>query len=369
MFFFGDPKRKLSLLLEIQSSLVRGTLALYEGGRLKEALYSLDIEIPYIPHATSAYYVKTALRNLTEAIETSLKHLHLISEARPELRIPKRPDDVHFIMSSPWIISQPRNVVVPFGRKTAITEDRIKRILDEERMKMDFGQKLKVETIEEKIFEVRLNGYAIGDWHGKESDSLEVSYALSAGSSETIDKLRDIAIHSAGTKKVCFHSALILHYMRLRNLPSTPHSYALICIHGEQTDVMIVERQLCSFFGSFPVGINSVIRRITAAAGIDRRSAESLLTLHIGEHIDKEHGKATDSIMAAASAHWSDGLRKILGPTAPESRMPENAFIASGSHDEFFTRSFLSFKPESRLLPLPTSMANAYAQAINNASR
>ena len=157
--------------------------------------------------------------------------------------------------------------------------------------------------------------------------------------------------------------------MRLRNLPLTPHSYALIYIHGEQTDVMIVERQLCSFFGSFPVGVNSVIRRITAAAHIDRRSAESLLALHIGEHIDKEHDKTTDALMATASLYWRDGLRKILGPTDPESRMPDNVFMASGTHDEFFTRSLLSFKSDCRLLPLPARAENAYAQAINNAPR
>lgn len=371
MFFSVSVKPKLNLLIEVQSSLVRGSLVLYEKSKAPQFIHVQEIDIGYKPHAGGTYFVRTALRDLKEIFNISLRRLHAVSNDPTRSIIPKRVDEVHFILSSPWIVSQTRTLAVSFEKKTEITKERVHRMLSEERTKIDFEHEAGVEVVEEKIFDVKLNGYSIVDWQGKNANKIEISYALSIGNSDLIAKFGDLAAYATGVGKISIHSALILQYLYLRDLETAPYSYAIVYVHDELTDVMIVERQSCAFFGSFPIGIDTIVRKISDATGIDNKSAESLFSLYVGNHIDKEQDKKLASVMKKISEQWTDGLKKIFGMRhsrkgLPEN-IPENIFVVASAHETFFNKCLPSVKSRIYIKPLPEKLSNIYVHAIHNA--
>ncbi|MCX6715535.1 MAG: hypothetical protein NT077_00790 [Candidatus Taylorbacteria bacterium] len=368
MFFAPNDKHKLILILEIQSSLVCGSLVLSTGKNSGEnpprILFSQTLDVPYKPSATTTYYLNTTIRDLKGMIESLLCNLHRISRSNEEVEIPRHISEVHYVLSSPWIVSQARTISVPFKENTVITEEKINKILVEERQNLGTNKRTESETIEEKIFDVRLNGYSIAEWHNREARELEVAYALSIGGKNLIKKLTDLAEASTHSKKIHFHSALLLRYTALRNLDELDDSYTLIHVHGELTDLVVVRKRACSFFGSFPLGINTIIRRIAEVTNTEDKTAESLLSLYLGNHIDESHEKKVSFIMNNQISNWANELGKLWKSGTVDKNLPKTVFIISKAHEDFFARSFHTIHPHARIGKLPMDTTSSYAKAI-----
>ena len=133
MFFSRRPESKLILLIEIQSSLIRGTVVrVAPAGSSVEA--AQDIETDYRSDTTSAAYTKDVLSSASALIDSLLRAHSLRSGSAKAAAI----SDVHFILSSPWIISQAKTISISFDKDTPITEDRIHKILESERPELLF---------------------------------------------------------------------------------------------------------------------------------------------------------------------------------------------------------------------------------------
>jgi len=359
MFFLEKSNTKFDLLIEIQSSLIRGILVLYsrDSSLPPRIVFSEEYNISFKSHVSNAYYIESVIRTLIQIVDSAQKSLHTLSGYIGEL---------HFILSSPWIVSQARTVSILFDKQTTINTDRVTRILDDERKNMKVSSKNGIETVDEKIFDVRLNGYSINAWQGKGATSLEVSYAISIGDSSTLNKLKNVIGHASRCKRIFFHSALILEYIYLRDMNSPIKSYTLINIHDELTDILIVSRNLCSFFGSFPIGIRKILRGIADRARIDLKSAESLLSLYIGNYIDINHDKKTISIISESSTTWVSALNKLFEDNRILSSIPENIYLIAKNHEEFFINAFRSIKPGINVLKIDNSITNVYIHAIHS---
>jgi cell division ATPase FtsA len=65
-------------------------------------------------------------------------------------------------------------------------------------------------------------------------------------------------------------------------------TYTLIHAHGELSDVVVVVRGACVFFGSYPTGIRSIVRAVAEATKTDEEAADSFLALYGEKRL--EHG-------------------------------------------------------------------------------
>lgn len=333
--------------------------------------------MPYKPSATTAYYLGATIRDLKEMIGGLLRDLHRISSGGEEFGVPHRVDEVHYVLSSPWIVSQARTVTASFDHDTVISEDRVNKILARERENIGIDKKIETDTLEEKIFDVRLNGYSIESWRGKEATELQISYALSAGSRNSIRKLKEAALDGARCKKVCFHSSLLLQYISLRSAPVPEDSYTLLHIHGELTDLVVVKDKSCSFFGSFPLGVNTVMRKIAEATNTDYKTAESLLSLYLGNHIEESHEKKASFVINNLAWGWANEIDKLWKSDSADlpqgsnkggsfsENLPETVFIIARAHGDFFERSFRTAHPRAKIGKLEVDMVSTYSLAIH----
>ncbi|MDB5239311.1 MAG: hypothetical protein JWO00_646 [Candidatus Parcubacteria bacterium] len=349
MLFSPKTSGKIILLLEIQSSVARSSLVWYRIGEPIRILFVDERPIPFKPNVGTPYFIKTTLKALSQTIDAAMKDLHAQSHADAEGLMPHTVEEIHYVLSSPWIASQARTLSLALDKNTAITDKKVREILDEERKKLMPDTDGPLETIEEKIFDVRLNGYSVLVWENKQAHLLEISYAVTVGGSDTIRRFRESCEHIIRPSRIHFHSSLLLQYVGVLAAMPERTTYTLVHIHGELTDVLSVKNGSCTFFGSYPMGINTIIRKIAHSTKMDIQTADSLISLYLGNRLDPEHASSTASVMKAMAAGWSGELSKLFKDTSLQSSLGRDVLVAARSHEDFFVQSLATVHPGGRI--------------------
>lgn len=351
MIFSSKSKPELALLLDVQSSVVRSALVLFQAKSKPIFIYTHTSIIPFKPHVNSGYLVKVTLHAITSAIEAALKELSTRKSSGALDSLPSKISHVHYILSSPWIVSQAKTLHISFPKNIKVTQDKLRPFLAEERKKLT-GDADDLITIEEKVFDVCLNGYSVPNWQGRVVKDLEISFVISVAGAKLIKSFQDNAHRATPTNNVFFHSSLLLQNMGIQKVLPTNSDYTLIHIHGELTDVVVIHKHSCVFFGSFPLGINGIIRKIANATKTDILSAESSLTLFMNKQLDPAHASSTQKIITDISHGWVADLTKLTTHAhIPLSSLNE-IIISAHSHDEYFLQLIKKYKPKSDVVLL-----------------
>lgn len=275
------------------------------------------------------------------ALEDMIAHAHtsmiLLSKDKSRGPIPAHIEEVHYILSSPWVLSQARSVHVTFEKDTVVSEEKVRSLLSAERTKIQDIHKDMLSVIEEKVFDVKLNGYSVEEWQGRTTQSLELSYAITVSNNDTVRKLEESCDRIVKKDRVYFHSSLLLQFMGLSKASlKHNHDHLLIHVHGELTDVVIVEKGACVFFGSYPMGVNTIVRKVAAARHIDYHTADSLMALYLGNKLTEEENSEMERLMRDMSMAWTSEFNKLMKNNPIPYELPRYIVIAARTHEEFF---------------------------------
>lgn len=338
MFFSRKTEGKVILLIEVQSSILRGSVIWLRNGQPPHILFTEGRMIPYKPQVGSLYLIKVTMKGLSDTIDASLTRWSAFKSAKNEgyELMPTSIDEVHYVLSSPWVTSQARTLSVSFEKDTNITADRVSDILKKERTSLVTDDGKTLEIIEEKIFDVRLNGYSISNWAGKQAREIEISYAATVGGTDSTKRFRDAVKQVAKANKTHFHSSLLLQHVGLRMLKPDVDAYTLIHVHGELTDAVVTDHGACVFFCSFPMGIDTIIRKIASATKTDERTADSLLALYLGERLDEANIRSAEPVMNEMLVSWNADFDKLFRNTPLSGALPPYTIIYGRAHEEFF---------------------------------
>lgn len=348
MLFSSKENGKLILLLEVQSSLIRGSIVWVVEDAQPHILFSESLPLGFKPHLGASYLVKVTLKGIKDVVNNAHKHLASVLKMDNTGDKPKKISEIHFILSSPWVLSQARSLSINFNEEKEIDEDKLRKLLDVERSKIKHEGELHLTAIEEKIFDVRLNGYTVENWKGRKTKNLEVSYALTVGSMDSIKKFRDSCDHLVRSSHIFFHSSLLLQYIGLRSVLNLHDNYLLVHVHGELTDVVMVEKGSCTFFGSFPLGINTIVRKIAHATKSDEKTADSLFSLYLGNKLDPSHTQSVETLMSDMTSAWMGEFTKLMRTGVSGKQIPEQVIIAARAHEDFFLKSYKSVHKEAK---------------------
>lgn len=350
MFFSRKTEGKVFLMIEIQSSLVRGSLVWVRKGVEPHIMFVDMRNVPHKADADTNYFVKVTVKALGETVAANTKKFISLKPQPGYETMPHKIEEVHYVLSSPWAVSQARTIALSFKFDTKINDAKIHGILDAERSKITpKGSESTTEIIEEKIFDVRLNGYSVADWRNKETRELEVSYAVTAGSITMTKRFREAVDRVVPGRKVHFHSSLLLQYVGLCALMPERHTYTLIHIHGELTDVVVVKDHSCTFFGSYPMGIRTILSKVAKSAKADAGVAESLLTLYVANKLEPENSENLKPVFESLGAGWAAGFQGLFKQGGFRGPIPSDTLIAARTHEGFFVESFVRAYPLSRV--------------------
>ncbi len=335
------------LILDVQSSVVRGSLVSLETGTRPEILFTYSTDIHYRNYSDSNHLIKMTLEAVSEIVKV-IEHYTNTLEEKNRRKI----HSIHFALSSPWLVSQARIIEVAFPKVTRITRAYILDLIKKERDKLMTLKDEPLTVIEEKVFDVRLNGYSVDVWEGKETKDLEISFAISIAGTSMIESLINKCSGLVREKNILFHSSLLLQYIGLQIIFPTNDNYSLINIHGELTDCVVVKRHSCASFGSISCGTRPLLRKIALESKIDEHAADSLVTLYTGGQLDASHSRESIGIIKKISDVWLNDLKKIYTSDKDGLSPPAFIMLSAYAHDDFYVKILSQASPTTQVKAL-----------------
>jgi hypothetical protein len=350
-FLSHKPKDTLALIIDIQSSVVRGTLVYRHASELPRIAWTSTIPIPYRPDEGSSYLVDSAVKAIEDISTTASAFAH---DASAKGTLSVHISRVHCVLSSPWIVSQARTVLQKFEKETRITKTFVKDIIDKERASMKASGNDTMMAIEEKIFDVRLNGYSVAEWDNNKGKTFEVSFAISLAGKSTISRFTE-SCKRAGVSEhqIDFHSSLLLQHMAIDNTLSVSDPHILIHVHGELTDIVISTGETCILFGSHPTGVRTIIRQLMQKRSISESAVDSLITLHETEQLDSTHGEEDAKSLGEVFGEWMKKSTEIIS-LAGAIYQPARIIISARFHEILFKNTVSLAYPAVKTEILPT---------------
>ena len=355
MFFSRKPASSLILIIDVQSALVRGTLVNIRSRRHPEIVLTSSVVIPYRPSGGSAFLMTRAIEAISMISTEALRYIseRASDPERASEALPRSIDAVHFVLSSPWIMSQAKTLSLSFQSETDIDAERILGLMADERAKLLSRSTEPLIPVEEKIFDVKLNGYTVTDWEGVKAKDVSVSFVSSFAGQTTIARFSEATDRlGLSADKISFHSSLLLQYIAVRSLMPNRMTYLLMHVHEELTDVVIVDRGACEFFGSYPTGTRTIARSIAHMAHVSNHAAQSLVEISsVGHAKGAALGSAAmrpDAVIKTADA-WLQECRILCAEGQSNRPFPANAIISACAHEAFFIDTLSNAYPNMHI--------------------
>lgn len=343
--FFSSSQGELILIIDVQSSVVRGSLVHRGTSDNPAILYTHNVPILYKVGNKSDYLIKMVI-HATEEI-TRIMQANVKSEINSS-DLPRHISSVHYVLSSPWVVSQAKKISMSFKDDTAISRAYVTGIIWEERKKMSTNAANDISVIEEKVFDVRLNGYSVNSWESKHTRELEIAFIVSIAGSRMIDRfIKSCDSIISNRKHVFFHSSLFLQHVGIQKILPNLSSYALLHIHGELTDIAIIHAGECTFFGSYPYGYRTMIRKLSKKTNTTNDVAESTLNLIMSGDIDTAKFKKEVDAIEDMKQNWIGELSKLIKTNPTLETIPSRVIISASTYEDFFFSSFKSGYPQS----------------------
>ncbi len=321
MFSIASKRMRddLILIFDIQSGQINGALASLKKDKKLEIINSKSKLISRSGHMDSNLYIRTMISTLSD-IAHELAGSHHISQA-------------HIILSSPWIISQSRNINLKFEKDTVITSKVIDNIIEEASEKNSFDDSI---YIEKKIFDIKLNGYSVTKYIDRSVRSIEVSFATTISSNNLINMVRDTIKKPFSINKIEYHSSLLLNYISLRKLVTDMNDYIYIHVHSELTDIVVVKNGICANISSFPIGTSALIKKISRELKIDETIVDSTLSMFNDGKFNTEEKAKIKSKIDEYSNEWLNNYFSLINKTVSSELLPEVVYISAVSHVDIY---------------------------------
>jgi hypothetical protein len=331
---------QLILILDVQSSLVGGSLVVISENNLPRIIFSHTVNIAYDPKMENAELIKATLLSIKEIVGAVNVSLHARKKAEGMAPIPKKISSVHYVLSSPWIVSEAKAMKLGFEKDKIITKKFISDLISDDRSKIVTSDDEALEVIEQKIFDVRLNGYSVGDWENKSTRSLEVSFTVSVAGSKMVELFIEEVRPFVHRSKVNFHSSLLLQYITIEKALTLGLNYCLIHAHGDYTDIFIVHEKSCVYFGTYPIGVRTILSEIGAKTSNHKQAADSLLSLYMNY-------KKSCELIEGVIGDWVNGLKTLLVQSKVEIKPSLSMVLNSVYYDECLVKTLRKLSPEA----------------------
>jgi cell division ATPase FtsA len=315
----------LCLVIDIQSDVVEGTLIKFPpktDPQNPEVLYATTFNVPRKTHANGDYMVKVMLAAVKDVVSCIVKEVAALTEEPIQ--------SVHYILSSPWIISQSKTIEVAYEKDTEITDSVVKKVIETDRQ--DLVQKYEADMVfvEQKIFDVELNGYSIEKFQGKRARRLKISFAFTLSSDKIVKQIQSVVQQHLHIKKDYFHSAILLQYLSSRAVAVEGEEYIVLHAHGEYTDVVVVKKGFSSYLASFPFGTSTLIRKTCITLNSTFETTDSKLAMYMDKKLDDEEQQNVEKVLMPILKGWQSECAKTFEGIGEHVALPRIVHLYSG---------------------------------------
>lgn len=320
-FFKKKNTAENVLVIDIGSSSVTASNVLF-GGDTPVISASATSDIAILSDLSLQRFEAEMIRSLHRAVSS--------------LRANKKflPDRIQVYLASPWYASQIR--VAKISRPTSFVITKVMlndmigkelKAFEEEEVVSKMHTNEAIRVIETNTLQVKLNGYPHGDPVGTTAHELELSIFLAVSSEHLLKKIEDHLAGSFGHRAVKFSSFVGASFIVSRDFFPHQHSYILVDIGGEVTDVSFVKDGTLIQSTSFPEGRNFMLRRLSSELKRSIPESVTLCMLYMEDKVENSIKETCEKILTKAKEEWLQLFQKALFSTSNELSLPDTILI------------------------------------------
>jgi len=272
-----------------------------------EIFYTNRKEIKYYGGLNSRRFLFSMISAFEEALNDVQKNFISISKNKINIK------ETHCFFSSLWHISQTRVLINENRKDTKITKSLINEIVEKEskifetstlKSGINISAENDVQIIEEKIMQIKLNGYETSEPYSKIAKTLEINFFISAVSKKVIEILEESFFRFFNNKIIQYHTFINTAFVALRDINPTINDYLFLDISGEVTEIAIIKNGVLFDSISFPFGKSSIIRKLSESLGTNREEAVSRALLYKSNNLIKTKDSKISKIIKDLMKEW-----------------------------------------------------------------
>lgn len=324
--FNKKDEKELIILIDIRSSGIGGSIIELSINQKPNILYTKRSKIYFKEPQDSDSFVESMHKTLKEVvIDLQTNGVKQINQSIKN-NIP-----IYVIYSSPWFMSETKNIHLQKTKPFLFTKDTLDKIISKE---ISFKKEESIERIESDITHVVINGYEITNPYKKKITEIDLSIYVSAISKQTHKEVNFLIKTYFNTKNIIHRSNMLMNFTTLRNIFSHTRNFTYVDVGGEITDIGIVEQNRLVHIISIPIGYHMFIRQLSNDLNLDEPQARSAIET-INKNVSVGNEK-TQKIISETGTKWANAVTKSISNITHT--LPRNVFINS----DFETGNFFS---------------------------
>lgn len=258
----------------------------------------------------------TAVKELAADLQKERKHTHRVA----------------LVLASPWHISHTKAVSVTKGEPFVITNPLLHEIVESETKKIIKEQKEQQDDlilIESNITDVKINGYSTLSPQGKSAGELDLSLYVSLAPQAFLNKIENEIQKSFLVKKISHYTFPFIALSTIQKIFHEDKDFIFIDIASEITDIAAVRNGSVAGTASFPVGINTVVRKVADRFKITPDLAASFVKIYSDGKANKDLTDQIGKLVSAVKEEWLAYFHQVAGDVYGTETLSHKAFVTS----------------------------------------
>ncbi|HBB56571.1 TPA: hypothetical protein DEW47_00510 [Patescibacteria group bacterium] len=365
MQLFGKNKiDKKVLILDIGGASAGSAVAVFDkSGEAKIISYARK-PVNFLFDVNLDASLRCALNTITKLLERSHQEVVVSTEIG-------NIDYVMCVFSSPWFVSQTKEVLKTEKESFEVTDDVLVKLLEEEgkvfkeKHPLFFGNNKgeSVEILEHNFMKVELNGYHTDQSIGKKAKTLKSYLYLSLGLRNAVDKFKKEISKFFPNVPIYFKTAPYVTFGSLYSITNIGTGFCVVNTGGETTDLYVVRDSYVDETITFPRGVNSFYRSLSKEFNITPREAVSMFASVLRGHRLESDYEKVKMILDKALLEWADFFEKALKQASETKPLPIGMFLMSSD----IMSSFFKEAVEQKHLAYYTEIGKPFKVADINA--
>lgn len=345
---FEKHENEIALVFSIGSRSVGGGIVRLTPNGKPKIFYTVRYPIPFQKNLNPIRLRELMRETLSKVCialqKEGLTHLTFTEFKRHKIK------NVYLAFSSPWYISETKILRIQkpepfFFDHTTVNEALGREEKDFEKSELAAAYRAagnEVIPLDQKVVQIRLNGYETSSPYGKKITEAEIALFVSLIEKSLLSDVEDVIQHTFHYHKALPYSFSLIAYSVMRDIFPNEEDFLSIHIHGEITEVSVVRKGILLESLSFPLGRNFFVRKACRILGSSPEICISTLILHFQKKTAESNAKVKETI-EEASAEWRSELAKAFEKLSTNMYLPGTAYLtAEKDFTDFFAHVIAS---------------------------
>jgi len=191
--------------------------------------------------------------------------------------------------------------------------------------------------IENKVMQIKLDGYEIEQPFGHKVNQITISQFMSGSPVSQLEKIWQAVSSQSHNDNIEFHSYAFAAFSTLRDNLGDKKNFIAVDISGELTDVFVCMNGILLENISFPCGLNSILRGIALSQRTPLAEAKTQLSLYTEGRLHSRAKEVLEQSLDLARQKWISGMVEVLSLVLETTVIPEQIILTGDTKvNKFF---------------------------------